>query len=129
MNTVKDQRERVGRMLLMHASSREDVKEARAGDIVAIAGLNNTTTGDTLCDPLKPVILERMEYPEHVIEIAFEPKTKTATVKMRVVLRRLDAEYPSSRLSRETESGHPLDMGLVGPHLGDIKAHMNRVRS
>src|SRR3546814_3156893 len=96
MNTVKDQRERVGRMLLMHANSREDVKEARAGDIVAIAGLKNTTTGDTLCDPLKPVILERMEFPEPVIEVAVEPKTKTDQEKMGVALSR---DRKSTRLN------------------------------
>src|SRR3546814_3752907 len=105
MNTVKDQRERVGRMLLMHANSREDVKEARAGDIVAIAGLKNTTTGDTLCDPLKPVILERMEFPEPVIEVAVEPKTKTDQEKMGVALSRLAAEDPSFRVSSDNESG------------------------
>src|SRR3546814_6265931 len=90
------QRERVGRMLLMHANSREDVKEARAGDIVAIAGLKNTTTGDTLCDPLKPVILERMEFPEPVIEVAVEPKTKTDQEKMGVALSR---DRKSTRLN------------------------------
>ena len=82
LNTVKDQRERVGRMLLMHANHREDIKEARAGDIVALAGLKNTTTGDTLCDPANPVVLERMEFPEPVIEIAVEPKTKADQEKM-----------------------------------------------
>lgn len=76
MNTVKEKRERVGRMLQMHSNSREDIEEAFAGDIVALAGLKETTTGDTLCDPLKPVILERMEFPEPVIQIAIEPKTK-----------------------------------------------------
>jgi elongation factor G len=83
LNTVKEKRERIGRMLQMHSNSREDIKEAFAGDIVAIAGLKEaTTTGDTLCDPLKPVILERMEFPEPVIEIAVEPKTKSDQEKM-----------------------------------------------
>src|SRR5690606_21573157 len=76
MNTVKGQRERIGRMLLMHANAREEVKEARSGDIVALAGLKNTTTGDTLCDPNDQIVLERMEFPEPVIEVAVEPKTK-----------------------------------------------------
>ena len=82
LNTVKDSRERIGRMLLMHANHREDIKEARAGDIVALVGLKNTTTGDTLCDPDKPVVLERMEFPEPVIEVAVEPKTKADQEKM-----------------------------------------------
>ena len=76
LNTVKEKRERVGRMLQMHSNSREDIKQACAGDIVAIAGLKDTTTGDTLCDPLRPVILERMEFPDPVIEIAVEPKNQ-----------------------------------------------------
>ena len=76
LNSVKEQRERVGRMLMMHANDREDVKEARAGDIIALAGLKGTTTGDTLCNPDHPVVLERMEFPDPVIEIAVEPKTK-----------------------------------------------------
>ena len=76
INTVKDKKERIGRMLLMHANHREDIKEAYTGDIVALAGLKDVTTGDTLCDPAKPVILERMEFPEPVIEVAVEPKTK-----------------------------------------------------
>src|SRR5690606_24477799 len=81
-NTVKGKRERIGRMLQMHSNSREDIEEAFAGDIVALAGLKETTTGDTLCDPLKPVILERMEFPDPVIEIAIEPKTKADQEKM-----------------------------------------------
>jgi elongation factor G len=88
MNTVKEKRERVGRMLQMHSNSREDIEEAFAGDIVALAGLKETTTGDTLCDPLKPVILERMEFPEPVIEIAIEPKTKGDQEKMGLALNR-----------------------------------------
>ena len=91
-NTVKDNRERVGRMLLMHANSREDVKEAFAGDIVALAGLKNTTTGDTICDVDHQVILERMEFPEPVIELAIEPKTKADQEKMGMALGRLVSE-------------------------------------
>ncbi|MEP3302258.1 MAG: GTP-binding protein, partial [Roseibium sp.] len=90
-NTVKDKKERVGRMMQMHSNSREDIDVAYAGDIVAIAGLKDTTTGDTLCDPLKPVILERMEFPEPVIEIAIEPKTKADQEKMGVALNKLAA--------------------------------------
>src|SRR5262249_24945390 len=86
LNSTKDNRERVGRMLQMHANHREDIKEARAGDIVAIAGLKNTTTGDTLCDPAEPVVLERMEFPEPVIEVAVEPKSKGDQEKMGVAL-------------------------------------------
>ena len=82
INTVKDKRERIGRMLLMHANNREEIKEAFAGDIVAVVGLKDTTTGDTLCDPQKPVILERMEFPEPVIEIAIEPNSKADQEKM-----------------------------------------------
>src|SRR4029079_16752552 len=86
LNSVKDERERVGRMLQMHANHREDIKETRAGDIVALAGLKNTTTGDTLCDPAKPILLERMEFPQPVIEVAVEPKTKGDQEKMGVAL-------------------------------------------
>ncbi len=126
MNTVKDQRERVGRMLLMHANSREDVKEARAGDIVAIAGLKNTTTGDTLCDPAKPVILERMEFPDPVIEVAVEPKTKTDQEKMGVALSRLAAEDPSFRVSTDNESGQTVIKGMGELHLEIIVDRMRR---
>ena len=87
LNSTKDKKERVGRMLLMHANDREDIKEAYAGDIVALAGLKDTRTGDTLCDPLKPVILERMEFPDPVIEIAIEPKTKADQEKLGIACR------------------------------------------
>src|SRR3546814_9557666 len=120
------QRERVGRMLLMHANSREDVKEARAGDIVASAGLKNTTTGDTLCDPLKPVILERMEFPEPVSEVAVEPKTKTDQEKMGVALSRLAAEDPSFRVSSDNESGQTVIKGMGELHLEIIVDRMRR---
>jgi len=95
LNSVKDKTERVGRMLLMHANSREDVKEANAGDIVAFAGLKLTTTGETLCDPNDPVILEKMEFPDPVIEVAIEPKTKADQEKMGMALVRLAQEDPS----------------------------------
>ena len=102
LNTVKDDRERIGRMLLMHANHREDIKEARAGDIVALAGLKNTTTGDTLCDPAKPIVLERMEFPDPVIEVAVEPKTKGDQEKMGVALTRLATEDPVVPRQRPT---------------------------
>ena len=102
-NTVKGKRERIGRMLQMHANSRADIEEAFAGDIVALAGLKETTTGDTLCDPLKPVILERMEFPEPVIQIAIEPKTKGDQEKMGLALNRLAAEDPSFRVKSDEE--------------------------
>ncbi|WPZ34442.1 elongation factor G [Thalassobaculum sp. OXR-137] len=126
LNTVKDNRERVGRMLLMHSNNREDVKEARAGDIVAIAGLKNTTTGDTLCDPLKPVILERMEFPDPVIEVAVEPKTKSDQEKMGVALNRLAAEDPSFRVTSDPESGQTVIKGMGELHLEILVDRMRR---
>ncbi|MEQ9124915.1 MAG: EF-Tu/IF-2/RF-3 family GTPase, partial [Alphaproteobacteria bacterium] len=126
LNSVKDNRERVGRMLLMHANSREDVKEARAGDIVAIAGLKNTTTGDTLCDPLKPVILERMEFPEPVIEVAVEPISKADQEKMGVALSRLAQEDPSFRVASDPESGQTVIKGMGELHLDIIVDRMKR---
>ena len=126
MNTVKDKRERVGRMLLMHANSREDVKEARAGDIVAIAALKDTTTGDTLCDPVQPVILERMEFPEPVIEIAVEPKSKADQEKMGLALNRLAAEDPSFRVASDYESGQTIIKGMGELHLDIIVDRMKR---
>ncbi len=125
-NTVKDQKERVGRMLQMHANHREDLKEARAGDIVAIAGLKNTTTGDTLCDPASPVVLERMEFPEPVIEVAVEPKTKSDQEKMGVALNRLAQEDPSFRVSVDHESGQTIIKGMGELHLEIIVDRMRR---
>jgi elongation factor G len=126
LNSVKDNRERVGRMLLMHANHREDVKEARAGDIVALAGLKNTTTGDTLCDPQHPVVLERMEFPEPVIEIAVEPKTKGDQEKMGQALARLATEDPSFRVSVDHESGQTVIKGMGELHLEIIVDRMKR---
>ena len=126
LNTVKDNRERVGRMLLMHANSREDIKEAHAGDIVAICGLKNTTTGDTLCDPAKPIVLERMEFPDPVIEIAVEPKTKADQEKMSQALQRLAAEDPSFRVSSDIESGQTIIKGMGELHLDIIVDRMKR---
>ena len=126
LNTVKGGRERIGRMLEMHANSREDVKEVRAGDIVALAGLKNTTTGDTLCDPLKPVILERMEFPDPVIEVAVEPKTKSDQEKMGTALARLAAEDPSFRVTSDVESGQTVIKGMGELHLEILVDRMRR---
>ena len=120
LNSTKDRRERVGRMLLMHANNREDIKEAFAGDIVALAGLKDTRTGDTLCDLQKPVILEKMEFPEPVIEIAIEPKSKADQEKLGVALSKLAAEDPSFRVSTDPESGQTILKGMGELHL-DIK--------
>jgi len=126
LNSVKGKKERVGRMLEMHSNSREDIKEAFAGDIVAIAGLKETTTGDTLCDLLKPVILERMEFPEPVIEIAIEPKTKVDQEKMGVALNRLAAEDPSFRVKSDEESGQTIIAGMGELHLDILVDRMKR---
>ncbi len=125
-NTVKGKKERIGRMLQMHANSREDIEEAFAGDIVALAGLKETTTGDTLCDPLKPVILERMEFPEPVIQIAIEPKTKGDQEKMGQALYRLAAEDPSFRVKTDEESGQTIIAGMGELHLDIIVDRMRR---
>jgi len=126
LNSVKDNRERIGRMLQMHANHREDIKEARAGDIVALAGLKNTTTGETLCDPAAPVVLERMEFPEPVIEIAVEPKTKGDQEKMGQALARLATEDPSFRVSIDSESGQTIIKGMGELHLEIIVDRMKR---
>lgn len=125
-NTVKGKRERIGRVLQMHSNSREDIDEAFAGDIVALAGLKETTTGDTLCDPLKPVILERMEFPDPVIEIAIEPKTKADQEKMGIALNRLAAEDPSFRVKSDEESGQTIIAGMGELHLDILVDRMKR---
>jgi elongation factor G len=125
-NTVKGKRERIGRMLQMHSNSREDIEEAFAGDIVALAGLKETTTGDTLCDPVNPVILERMEFPEPVIQIAIEPKTKADQEKMGLALHRLAAEDPSFRVKTDEESGQTIIAGMGELHLDIIVDRMKR---
>ena len=125
LNSIKDNRERVGRMLLMHANNREDVKEAFAGDIVALAGLKGTTTGETLCDPQHPVILERMEFPDPVIEVAIEPKTKADQEKLGVALHRLAQEDPSFRVSTDIDSGQTILKGMGELHL-EIKVDILR---
>jgi elongation factor G len=126
LNSVKDEKERVGRMLLMHANTREDIEEATAGDIVALAGLKYTTTGDTLCDPASQIILERMEFPEPVIEVAVEPKSKADQEKMSLALQRLAAEDPSFRVSVDQESGQTVIKGMGELHLEIIVDRMKR---
>ncbi|ARO55908.1 translation elongation factor G [Methylorubrum zatmanii] len=125
INSSRDKKERVGRMLLMHANNREDVKEAFAGDIVALAGLKDTRTGDTLCDPKDAVILEKMEFPEPVIEIAVEPKSKADQEKLGIALSKLAAEDPSFRVSTDQESGQTILRGMGELHL-DIKVDILR---
>jgi elongation factor G len=126
INTVKDQKERVGRMLLMHANEREDIKEAVAGDIVALAGLKNTTTGDTLCDVDNQIILERMEFPDPVIELSVEPKSTADQEKMSLALSRLAAEDPSFRVSTNQETGQTVIKGMGELHLEIIVDRMRR---
>jgi elongation factor G len=126
INTVKDKRERIGRMLQMHSNSREDIDEAFAGDIVALAGLKDVTTGDTLSDVIKPVILERMEFPEPVIQIAIEPKSKADQEKMGLALNRLAQEDPSFRVKTDEESGQTIISGMGELHLDIIVDRMRR---
>ena len=125
-NSVKGGKERIGRMMLMHAADREEIKVATAGDIVAVAGLKTTTTGDTLCDMSKQVVLERMEFREPVIEIAIEPKTKADQEKMGIALNRLAAEDPSFRIKSDEESGQTLIRGMGELHLEIIVDRMRR---
>jgi len=126
MNTVKGQRERIGRILQMHANTREEVKDARAGDIVALVGLKNTTTGDTLSDVNRQVILERMEFPEPVIEVAVEPKTKADQEKLSTALNKLAAEDPSFRVGVDAESAQTVIKGMGELHLEIIVDRLKR---
>ncbi len=126
LNSVKNKKEKIGRMLLMHANSREDIDEAYAGDIVALAGLKETTTGDTLCAEKQPIILERMEFPEPVIELSVEPKTKADQEKMGLALNRLAAEDPSFRVSTDHESGQTIIKGMGELHLEILVDRMRR---
>jgi elongation factor G len=126
LNSVKDREERIGRMLLMHANAREELKFAATGDIVALAGLKDTTTGDTLCDPGKPVVLERMEFPDPVIEVAVEPRTKADQEKMSIALSRLAQEDPSFRVASDPESGQTVIKGMGELHLEIIVDRMKR---
>jgi len=125
-NTVKGQRERIGRILEMHANSREEIKEARAGDIVALVGMKSTTTGDTLSDSDKQVILERMEFPEPVIEVSVEPKTKADQEKLSVALGKLAAEDPSFRVGTDAETAQTLIKGMGELHLEIIVDRLRR---
>ncbi len=125
-NTVKEKKERVGRMFQMHSNSREQIQEAYAGDIVAIVGLKQTTTGDTLCTPSSKVILERMEFPDPVIEIAVEPKSKADQEKMGLALNRLAAEDPSFRVKSDEESGQTIIAGMGELHLDILVDRMKR---
>ncbi|EGD58173.1 translation elongation factor G [Novosphingobium nitrogenifigens DSM 19370] len=126
LNSVKNKKEKVGRMLLMHSNNREDIDAAYAGDIVALAGLKETTTGDTLCAEKAPIILERMEFPEPVIELSVEPKTKADQEKMGVALNRLSAEDPSFRVTTDHESGQTIIKGMGELHLDIIVDRMRR---
>ena len=126
LNSVKDKRERFGRMLQMHSNSREDIKTAYAGDIIAVAGLKDTTTGDTLCEADNAVILERMEFPDPVIEVAVEPKTKADQEKMGIALQRLAAEDPSFKVSIDHESGQTVMKGMGELHLEILVDRMLR---
>ncbi len=126
LNTVKGKKERIGRMLLMHANHREEIKEARSGDIIALVGLKDTTTGDTLADTNSDVVLEKMEFPDPVIEIAVEPKTKADVEKMGLALNRLAMEDPSFRVSSDTESGQTIIKGMGELHLEIIVDRLKR---
>ena len=125
-NSVKNKRERVGRMLLMHSNNREEIQAAHAGDIIAFVGMKDTTTGDTLCEKDRPIVLERMEFPEPVIEIAIEPKTKADQEKMSTALQRLAAEDPSFRVSVDHESGQTIMKGMGELHLDILVDRMKR---
>ena len=125
-NSVKDKKERIGRILLMHANKREDIKEAYAGDIIALAGLKDTTTGDTLCDSDKPIVLENMVFPEPVIQLAVEPKTKADVEKMGLALSRLAMEDPSFKVTSDLESGQTIIAGMGELHLDIIVDRLRR---
>ena len=126
LNSVKDKKERIGRMLLMHANHREEIKEAYAGDIVALVGMKETTTGETLCTPDAPIILEKMEFPDPVIEVAVEPKTKADVEKMGLALNRLAMEDPSFRVASDAESGQTIIKGMGELHLEIIVDRLKR---
>ena len=126
LNSVKQKKEKVGRILEMHANERKDIDEAFAGDIVALAGMKETTTGDTLCAERAPIVLERMEFPEPVIELSVEPKTKADQEKMGIALNRLSAEDPSFRVSTDHESGQTIIKGMGELHLDIIVDRMRR---
>jgi elongation factor G len=126
LNSTKGRKERIGRMVMMHANKQEEISEAFAGDIMALAGLKETTTGDTLCDPAKPVVLETMTFPQPVIEIAVEPKSKADQEKMGIALARLAAEDPSFRVETDIESGQTIMKGMGELHLDILVDRMRR---
>ena len=126
LNSTSGKKESIGRMLLMHANNREEIKEANAGDIVALVGLKDVTTGETLCDPLKPIILEKMDFPNPVIEVAVEPKTKVDHEKMGIALGRLAQEDPSFRVTNDEESGQTIIKGMGELHLEILVDRMKR---
>merc|ERR1719161_2167879 len=126
LNSVKGKKERIGRMLEMNSNDRTDIEQARAGDIVALVGCKDTTTGETLCDPASPVVLEKMEFPEPVIKVSVEPKTKSDQDKMGTALAKLAAEDPSFRFSRDDESGQTVIEGMGELHLEIICDRMIR---
>jgi elongation factor G len=126
LNSVNGKRERIGRMLEMNANDRTDIEEARAGDIIALVGCKDTTTGETLCDPNSPVILEKMDFPEPVIKVSVEPKSKSDQDKMTNALIKLAAEDPSFRFSRDEESGQTVIEGMGELHLEIICDRMMR---
>ena len=126
LNSTKGRKERVGRMMMMHSNEREEITEAFAGDIIALAGLKDTTTGDTLCAPNEPVVLETMTFPEPVIEIAVEPKTKADQEKMSTGLARLAAEDPSFRVETDIESGQTIMKGMGELHLDILVDRLKR---
>ena len=131
LNSTRDKRERVGRMLLMHSNNREDIEEAFAGDIVALAGMKDTTTGDTLCDPAKPIILERMEFPEPVIEVAIEPKTKSDQEKLGTAIQKLAEEDPTFKVHQDDETGQTVIGGMGGEqcfkHLRELDPNVRAI--
>ncbi len=126
LNSTKGRKERIGRMMMMHSNNREEIEEAFAGDIIALAGLKETTTGDTLCDIKEPVILETMTFPDPVIEIAVEPKTKGDQEKMSLGLQRLAAEDPSFRVETDIESGQTIMKGMGELHLDILVDRLRR---
>ena len=126
LNSTKDKPERIGRLVLLHANKREEIKEVRAGEIVAAIGLKTATTGDTLCDPAHPIILEKMEFPDPVISVAVEPKTKADQEKMALALQRLAQEDPSFRVHTDEESGQTIISGMGELHLDIIVDRMRR---
>ena len=126
LNPIKSRKERIGRILQMHSNDRKEIKEVRAGDIAAAVGLKDVTTGDTLCDLKQPITLERMEFPEPVISVAVEPKTKPDQEKMGVALQKLAKEDPSFRVHTDEESSQTIISGMGELHLDIIVDRMRR---